>query len=129
MPTPLTMPSNLPGLMAKFAKAKAEQRPARPVRMRILADAEREVAFGRLPPAPTFPESNYWMTKHAFALHDLAVAGDLAAVQAYEIGGCNTYSRALRGYRDLLIAVLQISVQPAPKAKPKAKAAKKKGVA
>lgn len=121
MPATASMPPNLPGLIAKIAKAKTEQRPERPARKTILANATREAAFGRLPAAPVFPDSNYWMSKHAFRLHELALAGDLQAVQAYQIGGCNTYSRALRGYRDLLVAVLVAQVQPAPKAKAKAK--------
>lgn len=120
----LVMPGNLTGLLTKLAQAKAQARPTRPGRKTILADAKRDAAFGRLPAAPTFPESNYWMTKHAFRLHELAAAGDVEAVRAYEIGGCNTYSRALRGYRDLLIAVIDKPLQAEPKAKAKAKAKK-----
>lgn len=118
--TPTTanaIPTTLPGLLSKLAQAKAAGRPARPVRKLILADAKRDAALGRLPEAPVFPESNYWMTRHAFSLHELAVAGDIEAVRAFEIGGCNTYSRALRGYQALLLAVLEASAKVTPKAK------------
>lgn len=127
-----TMPANLGAVLAKVAAQRAAaKQPTRKPRRTILAAAQREATFGRIPAAPVFPESNYWMTRHAFSLHELAVAGDVEAVRAYEIGGCNTYSRALRGYQALLLAVLEASAKvPAKakaKAKPKAKAKAKGG--
>ena len=32
------------------------------------------------------------------------MAGDLAALREYHLGGSNTYARAVRGYRELLVS-------------------------
>lgn len=67
-----------------------------------LAAAER----GELPEALTFPASNKYATKHANALRALTEAGDRAALEEYHIGGTNTYSKALRAYREALLRYL-----------------------
>lgn len=46
--------------------------------------------------------------RHADALWDIAAyKGDVNALRAYPLNGTNTYARALKRYRDLLVAFTQ----------------------
>jgi hypothetical protein len=58
---------------------------------------------GEVLPLEFASEANYTYNRHADRLHKLALEGNLEALEATEIGGVNTYAKALRGYRDLLI--------------------------
>lgn len=73
----------------------------------LMAKAEAAVKDGAVPPAPTFPVSNYWSQRKADAIHALVTAGDLEGLRAYEVGGTNTYAKALRRYRELCIGYLE----------------------
>jgi hypothetical protein len=82
----------------KMASAKKRGRKS------MLTAAQEAVQAGQLPPPLEFAsEANYTYNRHADRLHKLAVEGNLEALEATEIGGVNTYAKALRGYRDLLI--------------------------
>ena len=72
----------------------------------ITAQAWEAATRGELPAPLDFPPSNAYATKHAANLLDLAKAGDEAGLHAYFIGGTNTYSKALRDYREALLAFL-----------------------
>ena len=105
---PSFFPAGFAGLMSNMAAERAAQRAAStPVRMHrtsLLTAAQVALSAGRLPDLLVFTsEVNYGYNRHAKALHDLAAAGDLAGLQAYPVNGVNTYGRALRGYRDLLV--------------------------
>jgi hypothetical protein len=73
-------------------------------RSRITDAAWRAAEAGELPPALNIPTSNAWMQAKADALRDMAKARDAAGLAAYEVGGTNTYSKALRSYRDACLA-------------------------
>lgn len=77
-------------------------------RKTITAAAWAEAEAGVLPEAPEFPLSNYYANRHAKALRDAAGAGDREGLVAYTIGGTNTYSKALRSYREALLRYLEV---------------------
>ena len=78
-----------------------------PKKRRGLTSAAWEAAErGELPPMPDFPASNAYAAKHAAALQGLAKERNSEALEQYQIGGTNTYSKALRDYRQALLAYL-----------------------
>lgn len=101
------------GLTAEVAEAILQagmavgaKSPARVVRKRLCDDAWKAAEAGYEPPPPTFPISNYWMQRHADNIEAFMRANDIDAVKNYEINGSNTYSKALRSYRDACITFL-----------------------
>ena len=108
----------------KAAKAKAAAQPAKASRPGLLAAARKAVEDGKLPPVLVFTSAANWSyNRHSETLHEFAKDGDIKALVAYQIAGTNTYARALKGYRDLLVS----AVKPAKaKAKPVKKAPAKK---
>lgn len=113
-------PEGFEGLLDGIASAVVAAKPKKPTRKSLLSDARAAVAKGELPPLLTFAPSAWAYEKHSKALLDLASAGDLEGLKAYPIGGVNTASRALRGYRDLLLGHLDAKAAAAKPAKPKA---------
>lgn len=72
-----------------------------------MTDAAMEAAkAGRMPEPLTFPASNSYAQKHVEAMLELARADNKAAVEAYTIKGTNTYSKALRRFREALLVYL-----------------------
>lgn len=78
----------------------------------ITSDAWAAAERGELPGELGFPASNIYAKVHADNLRQLTEAGDRAALEAYPIGGTNTYSKALRSYRDALLSFLDNTTQP-----------------
>lgn len=99
------VPADVAALVMGIADAKQAAKPkAKCGRKSMLTAAREAVARGELPEMLEFKsEANYTYNRHADNLHKLAVANDSAGLEAYAIGGTNTYSKALRGYRDLLV--------------------------
>jgi hypothetical protein len=94
---------------AKKAKGAKAKKPVGQV-----AQAMAQAQAGVLPPVPAIPDSNASARKHAARLLALAEAADLGGLEGYFIGGTNTYSRLLRGYRGaLLVAVAASPLQVA----------------
>lgn len=104
-------------------------KPEKKARARITDAAWAAAKAGMMPAPLSFPASNVYAQKHADKLRDLAEAQDLIGLGNYIIGGTNTYSKALRSYRDALIAYVQSALPPIPlRAAPrKAKAPAKEG--
>jgi hypothetical protein len=74
----------------------------------MLAEAQAAVLRGEAPAPLKFKSAaNPSYQKHADALYQLACEGALDALTAYALSGTNTYARALRKYRDLLVTAVQ----------------------
>jgi hypothetical protein len=117
----ITIPANLKANLAKAAASKQAKRPAKAERQSLLSAARKAVEAGKLPGVLTFTsQANYSYNRHTEAMHALAKQGDMKALTAYIVAGTNTYARALKGYRDLLVQHLK-----ATGAKPKKTATKK----
>lgn len=76
-------------------------------RVTLLTEAEQAVDRGEAPTCLTFPASNYWMQGKADALRAMALSRDTEGLMAFPVTGSNTYSRALRRYRDLCLEYVQ----------------------
>jgi len=112
MQTTTILPPGFAGVLSNLIAAKKASAPAQPKRRGLLADVERDVALGKAPPPIEFATAaNYTYNRHAEALYNLWQSGDLAGLQAYPIGGVNTYSRALQRYRTILVDNLQGGLQ------------------
>lgn len=98
-------------LAAGTAKATT---PEKKSRARITDAAWAAAKAGLMPPALTFPASNVYAQKHADKLRELGEAQDLVGLGNYHIGGTNTYSKALRSYRDAMVAYVQTALPPFP---------------
>lgn len=72
----------------------------------ITTDAWAAAERGELPGPLCIPPSNMYAQIHADNLHILAQEMNAVAVANYPIGGTNTYSKALRSYRDALLCYL-----------------------
>lgn len=96
----------LAALIYGLGEAAGAAIPVPQKRKGLTADAWEAAGRGEMPGALAFPASNKHAQKHADKLRDLTEAGDAAAVAAYQIGGTNTYSKALRDYRDALLSYL-----------------------
>lgn len=101
---------------AAIGAAKTKTRKPRPK----MTDAAMAAALaGKMPEPLTFPASNAYAQKHADAMLALAQADDRDAVAAYQIGGTNTYSKALRRYQAALVEFLSRPIPLPIKAKKK----------
>jgi hypothetical protein len=103
----LMIPAGMDALLAGLAAAKVAARPAKRKRSTVLSAAQAAVAVGKFPPLLVFPASAFTYERHGKALLDMAFAGDVAGLKAYPIKGVNTWGKALRGYRDLLLVLLE----------------------
>lgn len=98
------IPLGLEKLLAGIAAKQVALRPPKAVRVTLLSAAKASVARGELPGLLEFKsETNYSYNAHAKTLRDFAATSDIELLEEYEIRGSNTYARALRGYRDLLV--------------------------
>jgi len=98
------LPAGFAGVISSIAIQRAAAVPVRKPRSGLLTAAQAALDAGRLPDLLVFAsEVNYGYNRHSKALHDFAVAGDLEGLRAYPVNGVNTYGRALRRYRDLLV--------------------------
>ena len=93
-------------LIYGLGDAAGEAIPVPKKRRGLTAAAWEAAERGELPPVPDFPASNAYAAKHAAALQGLAKERDSEALEQYQIGGTNTYSKALRDYRQALLAYL-----------------------
>lgn len=96
----------LAALIYGLGEAAGKAIPVAKKRRGLTAAAWEAAQRGELPPVPDFPASNAYAAKHAAALHGLAKERDSEALEQYQIGGTNTYSKALRDYRQALLAYL-----------------------
>jgi hypothetical protein len=106
-----TMPADAVELVMGIAnKKQAEQAKAKgkPGRKSMLSGAKDAVAKGQMPDLLEFNSAaNYTYNRHAEHIYLLAQGGDLETLVGLEIKGSNTYSKALRNYRDLMVAYLK----------------------
>lgn len=99
------IPPGFAALMEKIASAKA---PPPKARRGLLAEIERDLKLGKLPPKLEFSSAaNYTYNRHAMALYAMWQARDVIGLTGYKLEGKNTYARALSRYRDLLKANLE----------------------
>jgi hypothetical protein len=84
-----------------------EAKPVAKPRKSLLDAAQKAAEAGCLPPVPTFPASNATYAVHAQRLQEMAAANNADALLAFEVKGTNTYAKALKRYRDVLITYLE----------------------
>jgi hypothetical protein len=96
----------LAALIYGLGEAAGEAIPVAKKRRGLTAAAWEAAERGELPPVPDFPASNAYAAKHAAALQGLAKERNSEALELYQIGGTNTYSKALRDYRQALLTYL-----------------------
>lgn len=94
------------GIAAGVADAKKATAKKRG-RKSMLTPIEAALASGQVLPLEFKSEANYTYNRHADRIYKAALANDLEGLEAIEITGVNTYAKALRGYRDLLIGHLK----------------------
>lgn len=94
------------GIAAGVADAKKATAKKRG-RKSMLTPVQQALESGQVIPLEFASAANYTYNRHADRIYKLALANDLEALEAIEIGGVNTYAKALRGYRDLLVAHLK----------------------
>lgn len=101
------VPAGFEGLIAGLALKAQAAKPQRKVRVSLLSTAQKQVEEGLLPePVEITSEANLSYNTHMAKLYEFAKAGFRSAVEDYPIGGTNTYARAVKGYRDLLLKYL-----------------------
>lgn len=93
-------------LIYGLGEAAGDAIPVPKRRKGITSDAWDRAEQAKLPKPLSFPASNIYAQKHADALLALGRNGDAEGLTAYVIGGTNTYAKALRDYRDALLAYL-----------------------
>ena len=76
-------------------------------RKSMLTPVQASLAQGVILPLEFASEANYTYNRRADRIYKMALANDLDGLEAIEIAGVNTYAKALRGYRDLLVAHLK----------------------
>lgn len=141
LPKPeLFFPDDFEDLMGDIAAAKAATIPERKVRVTLLAKIKAGLAEGVINPLEFTSAANFSYNRHTDAILKLAIGQDVEALKAYEVKGVNTYAKAIKAYRDLLIehvekklaferSVMATLKKQAAASKAKAKvAAKKKAV-
>lgn len=110
MTTTHILPPGFEGVLAKVIAAKKAAEPPKPMRRGLLAEVERDIGLGKLPPLLEFKSAvNYTYNRHAEALFKLWQKGNVKGLEAYPIKGVNTYSRALAKYREILVGNLKDS--------------------
>jgi hypothetical protein len=102
----LGLTPELVALIYGLGEAAGDAIPVPQKRRGITAKAWEAVYAGKLPEPLAFPASNAHAQKHADTLLELAAKGDEEALANYPIGGTNTYSKALRDFRDALFVYL-----------------------
>lgn len=113
-------PAGFEAALDGIASAVIAAKPQRRRRVTLLATIKAGLLAGEIRLLTFASEANPTYNRHAYALYTAAVAGDREAVASYPIAGVNTYARALRGYRDLLVAHLDAKAAAAKVSKPKA---------
>lgn len=112
MQTTQVLPPGFEGVLSNLIAAKQASSPAKPKRRGLLADVERDLALGKVPPPIEFSSAvNYTYNRHAQALYGLWQAKDAAGLAEYKLSGVNTYARALQRYRELLLQHLKGAAQ------------------
>jgi hypothetical protein len=106
----LGLTPELVALIYGLGEAAGAAIPVPQKRRGITAKAWEAVYAGKLPGPLAFPASNAHAQKHADHLHATAAAGDEGGLCAYPIGGTNTYSKALRDYRDALLVYVRAKI-------------------
>lgn len=106
----LGLTPELVALIYGLGEAAGAAIPVPQKRKGLTAEAWEAVHAGRLPEPLKFPASNAHAQKHADALLAIANMGDEAGLHAYQIGGTNTYSKALRDYRDALLVYVSAKI-------------------
>lgn len=104
----LGLTPDLIALIYAMGEEAGEAIPVPQKRRGLTASAWEAVERGEMPEPMEFPASNSYAKLHADNLRQLTEEGNKAALEAYHIGGTNTYSKALRSYRDALLAYLAI---------------------
>lgn len=102
------VPAGFEGLIADLALKAQAAKPQRKARVSLLSTAQKQVEQGLLPePVEITSEANLSYNTHMAKLYEFAKAGFRNAVEDYPIAGTNTYARAVKGYRDLLLKYLE----------------------
>lgn len=102
------LPAGFEGLIASVAaQVQAQKPPVRKAKLSLLSMARKEVEGGLLPgPVEIKSEANLSYNKHMAKLYEFAKAGLRSGVEDYPLTGTNTYAKAVKGYRDLLLEYL-----------------------
>ena len=97
------------------AKTAAEPKPAAPKRKRIDYDKlEAEAHKGHLPEPPDFSAPTHARFRNKLAkLTELADAGDIDALRAFEINPVSSSPKAMARYRDLCVIALEARAEAA----------------
>jgi hypothetical protein len=99
-------------LIMDLGQKAAPPQKSKPGRPGLTAAAEQAVAAGQFPPPITIGSAtNPGYQKRAARLYALAFAGDLETLEATQITGTNSYSKALAKYREILITTLKGGVK------------------
>lgn len=98
------VPAGFEGVIAKLAAQKVAQRPVKAPRPTLVSAARKALDGGEAIPLLVFESAaNFTYNRHSTSLHQLWAAKDEAGLLAYVIKGTNTYAKALRAYRDVLV--------------------------
>ena len=111
--------------MDGIAAAVVAAKPVRKARITLLASIKAGLLVGDIRPLEFGSDKNPTYNRHAYALYEAAQEQNRDALASYPIAGVNTYARALKGYRDLLVAHLDAKAAAVKPSKPKAAKAKK----
>lgn len=109
--TPLfAIPEGVAQLLADLADQKAASRDSAPARIGVLSAVEQAMALRQpLPRLVIGSAANPSYQKRADEMFALYEAGEAEALSCVPVNGKNTYSRALRLYRDILVDALVAS--------------------
>jgi len=111
METTPFIPQGFEGLMATLAAQVQATKPQPKRRVTILSGARKQLEGGVLPdPVEIKSEANLSYNNHMAKLYDFAKAGLRNAVEDYPLAGTNTYAKAVKGYRDLLLEYLDSKI-------------------
>jgi len=108
----LGLTPELVALIYGMGEAAGAAIPVPQKRRGITADAWAAAERGELPKPLAFPASNAHAQKHADKLLELATEWKPEELKDYPITGTNTYSKALRSYREALQAYMVNSMSP-----------------
>lgn len=109
------LPEGFAALIDKLAEANAPKPVVKAPRASMLGEARAAVESGAaFPPLGFSSLANASYNKRSDRVWKLAVAGDLAGLEALEVQGVNTYARAVAQYREAAIAWVKRWKMPVP---------------
>jgi hypothetical protein len=106
---PTAKRASKPASTKKTPKAAAKQEPAHPLGKR--AAIEAAARDGKLPEPPDFSAETHKRFRNKLAtVVELAKAGDLKGLRAFEINSVSSSPKAIARYRDLCVVALEAQV-------------------